>query len=195
MSSSTPGTLVDVKAYSPIARRMAESGYHTALATPPLSLSFADVDLADEVVHYRGWKDTVNVWSISGHSQGGAIACAYANDNRSSSLKGVILLASFPGSGGLFNGDLSDSEFTVTSIYGNRDGLVSEEEIENSKKALPSNTKFVEIDGGNHSQFSYVAKLQKTGDKKADLKAEISLEEQQEIICTSMLDLLGDITP
>jgi len=189
-----PGTLVDATAYAPIARRMADGGYHAAIATPPFSFASLDVDLAEAVVDYDGWKDSVKAWAVSGHSQGGAMACAYANMNRDTSLKGVILLASFPGDGEykLFNGNLSDSNFKVTSIYGTEDGFVPLKKIDDSRDFLPPTTKFVKIEGGNHTQFSYVEKLQTTGDK-TDNEANISLEAQQEIICKSMLNSLAQL--
>ena len=185
-----PGTLVDVTAYAPIAKRMAENGYHAALATPLLSLASTDADAADDVINF-GWTDEVKTWVISGHSQGGAISCTYAKRNQGSKLKGVILLAAYGGDKDLLNGNLSDTDYKVLSIYGSVDGIaLFEDVVVEGAKVLPQDAKFVKIDGGNHSQFSYVEGLQESGDK-VDGVPTITLEAQQEIICSNVLEFLS----
>jgi hypothetical protein len=190
-----PGTLVDVRAYAPIAKFLAQNGYHAVLATPPFSLTVADIDLADDIINF-GWKDEVKTWAISGHSQGGALACTYAKRNQGTKLKGVVLLAAYAGgddsSLGL-GGDLSETDYKVVSIYGSVDGIALYEDVvvEGAKK-LPPSAKFVKIEGGNHTQFSYVAKLQE-GRGKTDGEAIISLEGQQKIICDTLLEHLSEL--
>ena len=187
-----PGTFVDATAYAPIAKRMAENGYHAAIATPPLSLaSVGDLgrDYGDKIMSY--WKDDVESWVISGHSQGGAIASAYAKSYEGSKLMGLVLLAAYGGDGKVMNGDLSESDYDVISLYGSLDGIaLYEDVVVEGAKTLPPNAKFVEIEGGNHSQFSYAEGIQESGEK-IDGKPTISLEEQQEIVCTNMLKLLS----
>ena len=188
-----PGTLVDVKAYAPIAKFLAKNGYHAALATPPFSLTVADIDLADDIINF-GWKDEVKTWSITGHSQGGALACTYAKRNQGTNLKGVVLLAAYAGdSSTSLEGDLSETDYKVVSIYGSVDGIALYEDVvvEGAKK-LPSSAKFVKIEGGNHTQFSYVAKLQE-GRGKTDGEATISVEDQQKIICETLLEHLSEL--
>ncbi len=189
-----PGTLVDATAYAPIAKRMAENGYHAAIATPPLSLaSIGDLlgsDYGDKIMSY--WKDDVKSWAISGHSQGGAIACAFAKSHEGSKLKGLVLLAAYGVVKKVMNGDLSESDYDVISIYGSLDGIaLYEDVVVEGAKTLPPNTKFVGIEGGNHSQFSYAEGIQKSPSGKIDGTPTISLEEQQEIVCTNMLDFLS----
>lgn len=187
-----PGALVDAKAYAPIAKRMAENGYHAALATPPFSLSVTDIDLADDVINF-GWKNEVKTWVIGGHSLGGAMSCTYAKRNQGSKLKGVILLAAYAGDKDLSNGNLGDTDYKVLSIYGSVDGIASfEDVVVEGAKALPQDAKFVKIDGGNHSQFSYVGGLQETGDK-VDGVPTITLEAQQDIVCNNVLEFLSDL--
>lgn len=187
-----PGTLVDVTAYAPIAKFLAENGFHAVLATPPFSLTVADIDLADDVINF-GWKDEIKTWVISGHSLGGALACTYAKRNQDTKLKGVVLLAAYAGdSSSSLDGDLSETDYKVVSIYGSVDGIALYEDVvvEGAKK-LPASTKFVKIEGGNHTQFSYVAKLQESRGK-VDGEPTISLEGQQEIIRKTMLELLSE---
>jgi predicted alpha/beta-hydrolase family hydrolase len=188
-----PGALVDSTMYAPIAKRMAENGYHAAIATPPLRLALlgdvAGRDYGDRIMSY--WKDDVKSWAVSGHSMGGVAACAFAKSYEGSKLKGLVLLASYPEDGNLLNGDLSESDYDVISIYGSLDGIaLYENVVVKGAKLLPPKTKFVEIEGGNHSQFSYAEGIQETGGK-IDGTPTISLEDQQEIVCTNMLELLS----
>ena len=186
-----PGALVRAEAYAPMCRRLAEQGYHAVLLKPPMLLSLTDVDVADEAIRYYG--DAVNAWAVSGHSMGGVVAAAYANqhvEDFKSKLKAVILLASYPS--GLPDiitaGDLSDDSYDTTSIYGSVDGLTTLLFIEASKSLLPSNTKYVCIEGGNHSQFYFGQTLQ-----LGDNPATISRDEQQDITLQTISQILTDI--
>lgn len=184
-----PGAFVPPEAYAPITKALAELGYYAAVTTPPLELSLTDVDLADDVKSF--WRNQVSVWALAGHSLGGVVAAAYANDhfNPEDKLRGLVMLASYPSDrSGFLDGDVSDDPFTVTSIYGTVDGLTTLDEIEHSKPLLPPKTKYVSIEGGNHTQFYYANKLQ-----KADNPPEISREKQQEIIRQNILMLLESI--
>lgn len=190
-----PGTFVDAAAYAPLAKRVAEHGYHAAIATPPFSLSsLGEIgrDYGDKIIDYRGWKDVVKTWAISGHSQGGAIACSYANKNQDSKLKAVILMAAYGGDADakVFSGDLSETDFDVLSLYGSLDGIALYEDVKvEGEKKLPPNAAFFEIEGGNHSQFSYAEGIQQSGDK-VDGTPTITLEAQQEIVFTKIVELL-----
>jgi len=185
-----PGTLVDVTAYAPIAKFLAEKGYHVALATPPLSLASFDFDLADDIIKF-GWKDDVKTWVVSGHSQGGAIACTYAKKRQGSKLKGVILLAAYAGDTTLLNGNLSETDYKVLSIYGSVDGIaLYDKVVVVGATRLPQDAKFVKIEGGNHTQFSYAEGLQESGEKKDGVPT-ITLEAQQELICNNVLEFLS----
>jgi hypothetical protein len=158
---------------------------------PPVLLSMADVDLADEVIRYYG--DAVRRWTVSGHSMGGVVAAAYANQHVREfrdKLRGVVLLAAYPSAlpDLVSAGDLSDDSYITASIYGSRDGLTTDLFIEASKLLLPSTTKYVCIEGGNHSQFYYGAKLQ-----LGDNPAAISREEQQRQTHRSICQILSAV--
>ena len=184
-----PGAFVESKAYAPIARTMADRGFYAAVATPPLDLSLTDVNLANDVKEH--WQSEANTWAISGHSLGGVVAAAYANDHfkAEDKLKGLVMLASFPSDrAGFLEGDVSTDPFTVTSIYGTDDGLTTLEEIEKAKPLLPKYTKYIAIEGGNHTQFYYSTKLQ-----KGDNPPKISRGQQQDIIRENILELLNSI--
>src|SRR5438270_500507 len=66
-------------------------------------------------------------------------------------LPGVVLWGSYPQA----SDDLSGSALAVVSISGTRDGLSTPAKIDASRPLLPPDTRWVVIDGGNHSQFGW----------------------------------------
>jgi len=123
--------------------------------------------------------EEITDWVIGGHSLGGAMAARYTYNNPQK-LSGLILLASYPAQ----NNDLSDMDIRVLSIYGSSDGITSQEKINNSKENLPDDTEWVEIKGGNHSQFGWY------GFQDGDDEAQISREKQQSIIVDAITNFL-----
>lgn len=183
-----PGGKVKPQQYFPIARSLAELGFHVAVVVFPLDLAPLKIDRAEDVLSYEPWQKTVKKWVMSGHSVGGTVACNYLNlfAEKRDQLKGVVLHAAYPagkdddggrGDGRLFGG-LTDKGVKVRSIWGTNDPLVNEEKIEGAKYLLPEDTSYIQIEGGNHTQFYYSdGKLQ-----EGDGEAEISLNEQQLVI-------------
>ncbi|GAA5525439.1 hypothetical protein Maes01_02009 [Microbulbifer aestuariivivens] len=169
-----PGAFVDPRNYAPIARHFADQGYYAAVVTPPFNFDFLGVQYATYVKNHWG-EDKVTEWVIGGHSLGGVVAADYVSANRAAKdrVHSLFLLAAYTSP--LTN--LSNLNKPVTSIYGTVDGLTSIGDIENSKKKLPAHTKFVGIDGGNHTQFYYWDSLQNN-----DNPAQISREQQQAIV-------------
>ncbi|WP_455539047.1 alpha/beta hydrolase [Terrisporobacter sp.] len=157
-----PGGGVKPEAYAPICRQIAEKGYEVVIAKMPLNLAIFSPNKADKII-----EDFSNIhsWSIGGHSLGGVMASKYASDHKD--IKAVALYASYP-----TNDALKKSDTEVISIYGSKDGVVNRENLYESKKNLPQDTEFIEIDGGNHSQFGDY------GLQKGDNKATISEQKQ-----------------
>ena len=121
------------------------------------------------------------------------MAAAYANqhvDKFRNKLKAVVLLASYPSAlpDLISAGDLSDDAYDTISVYGSLDGLATLPFIKASKALLPSNTKFICIEGGNHSQFYYGKELQ-----LGDNPATISRDDQQKITLESICQVLANI--
>ena len=168
-----PGGFVDPRAYAPLARHFAELGYHAAVLTLPFNLGVLGTHYADYPKHY--WKDEVSGWVIGGHSLGGVVAADYVNVKRASwdRVDALFLLAAYPNDLSYLN----TLDIPVTSIWGSVDGLTTVQDIEGSKARLPAHTKYVRIDGGNHTQFYYTDTLQ-----DGDNPAQISREQQQSIV-------------
>jgi dienelactone hydrolase len=174
-----PGGRVDPRAYSPTARALAQEGYLVVIVPMPLNLAIFAPDRAAEVMAaFPG----IGHWAVGGHSLGGAMSARFAYQN-SEAVEGLVLWAAYPAS----TDDLSGSSLSVTSIYGTRDGLASEDKIAASRPLLPLDTSWVAIEGGNHAQFGWY------GPQSGDQAASISREEQQRQIVAATLALLSHL--
>jgi hypothetical protein len=160
-----PGGRVDPRSYAPLAREIAERGYLVAITPMPLNLAVLDADAAQGVINAH---PDIMAWTIGGHSLGGTMAARFANANRDT-IEGLALMASYPAGGD----DMSDAELPAVSIYGDRDGILNADNFTEAIPLLPSGTRFVDIEGGNHAQFgSY-------GPQPGDLDAAIPPEDQR----------------
>jgi pimeloyl-ACP methyl ester carboxylesterase len=173
-----PGAGVDYRSYAPVLRQIAARGYFVVLPPMPLNLAFFNANVADQVVALY---PDIDHWVIGGHSLGGVVAAGYAVNHPV--IEGIVFWASYPG-----DDALKDKDIKVLSIYGSQDGLVTAGEIVSSRSLLPTDTIFVRIEGGNHSQFgSY-------GYQPGDGQASISPEEQWTKIADETAALLDIIS-
>ena len=172
-----PGALVEPLSYSYIANELSKQGYLVAIPEVNLNLSITENSKAEEFISKN---KEIKDWYVCGHSMGGVSAAYYAEDNQDI-VHGIIFLGSYPSKGT----DLSDNNQRVMSIYGERDGLTSIEDIEKSKENLPKDAVFIEIPGGNHAQFGFY------GEQKGDNEAEISAMEQQDKIIESIVEFIN----
>ena len=171
-----PGARVQPEAYAPLAYEIAKLGYKVVVVPMPLNLAVLGVNRAGEVIDEYG---EITDWVIGGHSLGGAMAARFAYNNYQK-LTGLILLASYPAQ----NNDLSNKDLQVLSIYGDKDGITSLIKINDSKDYLPEDTQWVEIKGGNHSQFGWY------GFQDGDNEAQISRKEQQALVVDAVRNFL-----
>ncbi len=172
-----PGGRVDYRAYAPLLRNIAEAGFPVYLVKMPLSLAVFDPNRADS---YLQANPQIKNWVIGGHSLGGAMAANYVYTHQEA-LSGLLLIAAYPAE----NNDLSGVDLKVLSVSASLDGLATPEKIQNSIPLLPKDTIFFEIKGGNHAQFGYY------GSQNGDLTAQITREEQQQLILEAVLQFLS----
>jgi len=177
-----PGGLVDPRAYAPFMQALAQQGYFAVIAAMPLDLAVLGYRRADSII--KAYPD-ITTWVIGGHSLGGVMACRYARAGNK--LSGVVLWASYTSKA--FS--LAHTDIKVISIYGSQDGLATVAKIENSKKELPKNTLFVEIKGGNHSQFGWYGNNGQL--QRGDTPAAISRDRQQQCIIQATVDFLDRV--
>jgi acetyl esterase/lipase len=175
-----PGGRVDPRAYAPVARLIALRGYRVVIVPMPLNLAFFAPRRADAVIAAY---PEVQTWAVGGHSLGGAMAALYVDRSAPDAVAGLALWAAYPAE----PNDLSDAEeLTAVTIYGTRDGLMTEEEFESSWALLPPITRRVTIEGGNHAQFGAY------GPQNGDQSATISAQSQQGMIVEATVGLLLD---
>ena len=171
-----PGARVDVKAYAPLANRLAQNGYKVFAVDMPFNMAIFSSHKADKVIEEN--KDIEN-WIIVGHSLGGAMATNAISTNNK--IKGIVYLASYP------SGDkIKDSGAKVLSIWGSKDGVINFDNMIKAKEDLPKDTQYVEIEGGNHSAFGDY------GLQKGDTKSIISEDKQLDITVESICNFISD---
>ena len=175
-----PGGLVDPRSYAPPAHAIAAEGFLTVIVKMIDDLAVKSYTRADKVISDYS---EITTWIIGGHSLGGSFSCAYAK-NFTDKIEGVVLWASWPSD--FFR--LDDTDLKAISIYGTKDGEV--ESIEVSGEHLPPDTQWVRIEGGNHTQFGWYD-TSPDPVQEGDNPADITREEQQEIIIKATVDFLS----
>jgi len=172
-----PGGRVDARSYAPTARAIAAEGYLVVIVPVPLNLAFFGTGQADKIITAH---PEIKYWVVGGHSLGGVAASQYAGSHPDQ-VQGLALWASYPAS------SLAESPLKVLSISGTQDGLSTPEKIESSRSLLPSGTRFIAIQGGNHAQFGWY------GSQNGDNPASIDRVAQQAQIVTAMKEFLYEI--
>ena len=154
-----PGAFVDPRAYAPVAQSIAEHGILTVIVPMPGLFAINGWDRATGIMEAH---PEIDAWYLGGHSMGGAMTAHYAKLNPGV-CDGLVLWAAYPG----IADDLAESGERVMSIYGDRDGVATVEEVEMGVPLLPDDTQYVRIRGGNHAQFGLY------GEQEGDLAAYI----------------------
>ena len=171
-----PGGKVEAEAYAPIIRKISDAGISSYIVYVTGGLAILDQNAALGVFD----TEPLEKWIVSGHSLGGVAAAKVSSDER---VVGLSLWASYPASGN----DLSTSAIAVQSIVGTDDGVLNWEKWNEAKENLPSSTQWMEIEGGNHSQFGDY------GFQDGDNVASISAEEQWLQTASGILDMINNI--
>ncbi|MHA3773091.1 alpha/beta hydrolase [Verrucomicrobiota bacterium sgz303538] len=178
-----PGAMVEPTAYAPLARSVAERGYTTIIVKLPWRMASFESQRQSIVSRVKDIMESgapSTKWIVAGHSVGGVLACRVARDH-AERLSGLVLI----GTSHPRDFDLSHLSLDVTKIAATNDGLASLAEVKANAKHLPSRTRWVVIEGGNHSQFGYY------GFQLGDNRATISRSAQQATTVEALLGTLG----
>ncbi len=176
-----PGALVQPEAYAPLAQKLANSGYTVYIQKIPFRITLTQkmedkaLDEAHEFISNSGHTN----WIVAGHSRGGRMAVNFSIKYPNQINKVILLGTSHPR-----EKDLSETNLRFLKISATEDRLASPNEIKQFSKNLPSDTKFVMIDGANHSQFGYYGFQLGAG------KALISREKQQQKTISEIITFL-----
>ena len=176
------GSLVDPGAYAPIARATAEAGFVSYVVALPRRGAFGGADDPALFARARALMREPGGprrWVVGGHSRGAVVAVQLAHE-RAAGVEGLALV----GTSHPRDVDLSALTVPVTKIVGTRDGLASREEVETNRALLPVATRWVWVEGGNHSQFGWY------GFQPGDRPARIAASAQRAITIAAIVDLL-----
>ncbi|GHB70580.1 alpha/beta hydrolase [Persicitalea jodogahamensis] len=168
-----PGALVDPDAYAPLCRKIAEEGSRVLICKMPFRLAtrgYNDIKETDIL------DDPTKQYILMGHSQGAKMAAQFVYENPGVIDKLILLGTTHPR-----DIDLSGAKIPILKISGANDGVADLGKVNRNKPKLPSSTKYVTIEGANHSQFGYY------GFQLGDSKATISRDEQQALVLENVL--------
>ena len=180
-----PGALVDPVAYAPLLRAVAGAGYPAFMIELPRRGAFggaedpAIVRNLDRLLATARYPTTVGGrWPLTWRGRrdsGGRI------EQRAGFAALILIGTSHPR-----DVDLNTLTVPVTKIAGTRDGLASPAKVEANRALLPAATRWVWIEGGNHSQFGWY------GFQPGDRRATISAECQRAAMIRAVLDVMTD---
>lgn len=179
------GSGVEADAYAPLLRPIAEDGYTVTIVKLPLRFAPLESHKLGALERVRKTLTSHGSglrWVVAGHSLGAALACRVAQ-NADSRVRSMVLL----GTTHPKEDDLSRLAIPVTKVVATNDGVAPLTKVEANKSLLPTTTKWVRIEGGNHSQFGNY------GHQLMDGKATITREEQQRIARDAILERLRDL--
>jgi pimeloyl-ACP methyl ester carboxylesterase len=169
------------EAYAPLLRPIAERGFPVYIIKLPYWMAPLErhkqtaVGRALNVIDGNGAEH----WVVAGHSLGGALSSRVAARAPQNLVAMVLIGTSHPK-----EIDLSGTPIAVTKVYATNDGVATPEMIDATRDLLPATTRWVEIEGGNHSQFGNY------GHQLFDGDATVSRARQQEITRAALLDAL-----
>lgn len=177
-----PGGMVDPTAYAPLARAAAAAGFEAVVLELPRRGAFGGADapeLYDRADALMRDSAAPARWIVAGHSRGAVVATQLAG-SRPAGLAGVVLI----GTTHPRDVDLSGLGLPITKVVGTRDGLARPASVEANRHLLPAGTRWVSIEGANHSQFGWY------GFQPGDRFATIAASEQRALMIAAVLDAL-----
>jgi pimeloyl-ACP methyl ester carboxylesterase len=177
-----PGALVDPVAYAPLARAVAAAGFPVTIVALPRRGAFGGADdpaLFERAAQEMRRSGAPRRWVIAGHSRGAVVSTEVAA-SRPPAVVGLVLL----GTTHPRDADLSALTIPVTKVVGTRDRIAPLEKIEANRRLLPASTRWIRIEGGNHSQFGWY------GFQPFDGFAEISAEAQHAQVIGVVIEML-----
>lgn len=190
ISAAAPSGLVFIvgagvapEAYAPMLRPIAAKGHPVIVVALPYRIAPLEQQKTKVVARARAIienEKSAESWVIAGHSLGGALACRIAAD-APRRLKAMVLI----GTSHPKRIDLSMARLPITKVFASNDGIATVEMINATRKLLPIDARWIEIKGGNHSQFGHY------GHQLFDGSPSISREQQQATTRAALVEALS----
>jgi pimeloyl-ACP methyl ester carboxylesterase len=177
------GSGIHPHAYAPLLRPVADRGHAVFIVGLPwrfAPLASHKDEAVDRVRATIAAHPELAHWVVAGHSLGAALAARMARLEPSRDAAFVLIGTTHPK-----EDDLSRLDAPFTKIYATNDDIAPYDRVMAGKRLLPPHTRWVEIKGGNHSQFGHY------GRQLFDGTATISREEQQAVTREALLEALG----
>lgn len=177
-----PGAMVEPRAYAPLLRAAAEAGFRVELINLPYRCAFTAGQKTSvfDSIERRITSSPKLRWVVAGHSRGGALAAQFVHQ-RAVPVQGLVLI----GTTHPRDFDLSRVAIPVTRIYGTLDGVAPLDAMRRNAHLLPGTTRWVAIEGGNHTQFAWYRF------QLGDNRAAVTRERQQAETLRALLAALG----
>lgn len=158
-----PGGLVEPQAYAPALRMIAAGGYRVALLRVRFNLAVTEQGKARQAIA----EASTLPWAVGGHSLGGVVASNFAQSNPE--VRALVMWAAYP------QNDLSGKDLPTLALYGDKDGVIRQEQLAASQGKFPKGTQYQTIPGLNHAGFG--AYGPQRGDNAATLSPEAGWRE------------------
>ena len=182
-----PGSGVATAAYAPLLHPIAEAGYPVFIVKLPWQFApFSShkqlaLDRARTIIETH---PDITHWTAAGHSLGGALTSQLAHTD-SQRLTSIVLI----GTTHPKQLNLSSLTIPVSKVYATNDGVAPAERVKANAHLLPPTTEWIEITGGNHSQFGHY------GHQLFDGSPTLSREYQQSLTRDVLLKRLQVASP
>jgi len=179
------GSGVSASAYAPLFRPIADAGYPIVIVKLPYRFAPLSAHKEEAIARARRVIEShreILHWVISGHSLGGALAARMAQTDEGLVSALVLIGTTHPK-----QNDLSFLQIPVTKIYSTNDAIAPVDQVLLNKRLLPERTKWIEIVGGNHSQFGHY------GHQLFDGRASMTREAQQTVVRSELLASLAAV--
>lgn len=181
------GSGVAAEAYVPLLRPVANAGHRVLIVRLPWRFapleSHRDEAIAQASALMARHAETT-AWVVAGHSLGGAIAARWMQAPPPGMAALVLVGTTHPK-----DHDLSALSLPVTKVYAENDHVAPVGRVMANRGLLPVGTRWLEITGGNHSQFGHY------GHQLFDGEATITREEQQRLTRDALLLALRGVRP
>ena len=177
------GSGVAARAYVPLLRPVAEAGYPVFVIKLPWRFAPLQTHKSSAVRRATiaiASHEEVSRWVVGGHSLGAALATRMVAGDPGAVDALVLIGTTHPK-----EMNLSSLTMEVTKVYASNDGVAPPERVLGNRHLLPGHAKFVEIRGGNHSQFGHY------GHQLFDGDATITREAQQSMTRAALLEALA----